>query len=73
MSFDPKKNIVFGIHTYADWKKFNGRYKADVDIPRIQDAGFCVVVGEFADQHPEHVQGIWYCPWADIDYETIMR
>ncbi|CAF0733740.1 unnamed protein product [Brachionus calyciflorus] len=62
-------NILFSLHTYVQWKKTNGDYQFRNHLTKIVDKGLPVVIGEFADKHPEHPS----CQWADIDYLDLMK
>lgn len=70
---DPKGNVAFSIHAYADWKAKGGRYQPAKHLLDIMSKGLTFILGEFANQHPEHIQGRSDCPWAPIDHGTIMQ
>ena len=38
-------------------------------LTKINDLGLAVVIGEFADKHPEHPS----CQWTNIDYLDLMK
>jgi len=51
---------------YVEWK-INGAYDIQQKLTEIQSKGLTVMVGEFADQHPEG------CNWVQVDAVEIMR
>ncbi len=63
---DPARNLAFSLHMYVEWK-INGNYNIEQKLTEIQSKGLTVMVGEFADQHPEG------CNWVQIDAIEIMK
>jgi hypothetical protein len=49
---DPRRNILFGIHMYCEWKNGGGS-SISTGLPSIKNAGIPVYVGEFGYQHAE--------------------
>ena len=66
LNSDPVKNVAFSIHMYAEWKANGGRNVGNA-LWDIQQKGLTVIVGEFAQSHPDG------CQWVDIDCWEIMR
>ncbi|MEO6454825.1 MAG: RICIN domain-containing protein [Ginsengibacter sp.] len=49
---DPRRNILFGVHMYCEWKNGGGSTISS-GLPSIKNAGVPVYVGEFGFQHAE--------------------
>ena len=63
---DPRKNLIFSLHMYAEWKNPGGRNIGD-NLYNIQQKGLTVVVGEFTLHHPDG------CSWIKVDIWELMR
>lgn len=49
---DPKKNLLFAIHTYCEWNSSNGANSTTV-FPQLKAANIPFFVGEVANSHPD--------------------
>lgn len=65
ISRDPRRNILFGVHMYCEWKPTGGS-SITSGLPSIKSAGIPIYVGEFGFQHSE---GSGTC---DIDENAII-
>jgi hypothetical protein len=63
---DPRKNLLFAVHMYCEWK-VGGGSSISSGLPSIKNAGIPVYVGEFGYQHAE---GSGTC---DIDESQIIN
>jgi mannan endo-1,4-beta-mannosidase len=67
LNSDPKKNLIFSLHMYAEWRNdANGRKIGD-NLYNIQQKGLTVIVGEFTLHHPDG------CKWIKVDVWELMR
>jgi len=67
LNSDPKKNLIFSLHMYAEWRNEAGGRKIGDNLYNIQQKGLTVIVGEFTLHHPDG------CKWIKVDVWELMR
>jgi mannan endo-1,4-beta-mannosidase len=67
---DTYRNLVFSLHMYAEWSRQQPNYNIVTELQAIKNLNLPLLVGEFADKHPAHING--KCVNADIDAKIIM-
>lgn len=65
---DPRRNLVFSLHTYAQWGGSNPDYSIADEIADLSQIQLPFIIGEFAQKHPDGNHN-----WVNIDFWQILR